>query len=84
MLRSAFVALSAALILIASFGWQNNASTSWGELSVGWDTLSTYYQSEDTAKFAGVITDESQIKALIPKMVEGGVSLANASFPHPR
>ena len=81
MLRSAFVALSAALILIASFGWQNIASTSWGELSVGWGSLSTYYQSEDTAKFAGVITDESQIKALIPKMVEGGVSLANASFP---
>lgn len=80
MLRSALVALSAALILIVALGWQNIMSTSWGQFSVGWDSLSTYYE-QDPVKFSGVITDESQIKPLIPKMIAAGISLGNAPYP---
>jgi hypothetical protein len=80
MFRSAFLALSTALILIVALGWQNIMSTSWGQLSISWDTLSTYYE-EDPAKFSGVITDESQLKPLIPQMITAGISLANAPYP---
>ncbi len=89
MLRSAIVALSCAVILIVAFGWQNIGSpsfgqfgsASFGQLSAGWNTLSTYYQQQDTVKLPGVITDEGQIGPLIPKMIDAGVSLANASYP---
>ena len=80
MIRSAFLALSTALILVVVLGWQNLISSGWGRLSINWDTVSAYYNQEKV-KFPGVITDEGQISKLIPKMIEANISLANAPYP---
>ena len=80
MIRSAFLALSTALILVVVLGWQNIMASGWGQLNLSWDTLTSYYNQEKVT-FPGVITDEDQIDRLVPKMVEANVSLANAPYP---
>ena len=80
MIRSAFLALSTAVIFVVALGWQNLMSSGWGQLSIDWDTVSAYYNQEKVT-FPGVITDEDQINKLIPKMIEANISLANAPYP---
>ena len=82
MIRSAFLALGTALILVVVLGWQNILSSGWGQLDLNWDTLSSYYNySQEKVTFPGVITDEDQISRLIPKMIEANISLSNAPYP---
>lgn len=80
MIRSAFLALSTALILVVLLGWQNLTSVGWSQLSGGWDELSTYYDREEVS-FPGVITDETQISTLIPKMIQSNIGLVNSPYP---
>jgi hypothetical protein len=86
MIRSAFLALVTAAILVVGWGWQNITSPGWGQLpiawsqfSIDWDQLAKYYDQEKV-EFPGVITDEAQIRPLIPKMVEAGVGLSSLAF----
>ena len=82
MIRSAFLALGTALILVIVLGWQNILSSGWGQLDLSWDTLSSYYKdNQEKVTFPGVITDEDQISRLVPKMVEANVGLSNAPYP---
>jgi hypothetical protein len=87
MIRSAFLALVAAAILVVALGWQNIASPGWGQFSIGWgqlaidwDQLAEYYNQE-TVEFRGVISDEGQIKPLISKMKAANIALMNSSYP---
>jgi hypothetical protein len=86
MIRSGFLALAAAAILVVGLGWQNITSPGWGQLpiawsqfSIDWDQLANYYDQEKI-EFPGVVSDEEQIKPLIPKMVEAGVGLSSLTF----
>ena len=86
MIRSAFLALVAAAILVVGLGWQNIMSPGWGQLpiawsqfSVDWNQLAKYYDQEKI-EFPGVITDEAQIRPMIPKMVEASVGLSSLPF----
>ena len=86
MIRSAFLALAAAAILVVGLGWQNIMSPGWGQLpvawsqfSIDWNQLAQYYDQEKI-EFPGVVSDEGQIKALIPKMTEAGIGLSSLSF----
>src|SRR5690242_4431817 len=86
MIRSALLALVTAAILVVALGWQNITSPGWGQLpiawtkfSVDWDKLAKYYDQEKI-EFPGVITDETQIRPMIPKMVEAGIGLSSLSF----
>jgi hypothetical protein len=86
MIRSAFLALAAAAILVVTLGWQNITSPGWGQLpiawsqfSIDWDQLADYYNQEKI-EFPGVVSDEEQIKSLIPKMVEAGIGLSTLSY----
>src|SRR5262245_19087106 len=86
MIRSGFLALAAAAILVVSLGWQNIMSPGWGQLpiawsqfSIDWDQLAKYYEQQKI-EFPGVITDMEQVSPLIPKMVEAGVGLSTLSF----
>jgi hypothetical protein len=85
MIRSGLVALAAAAILVAIWGWQNISAgwgqlpVGWGQLSIDWDQLAEYYNQE-TVEFPGVISNEGQIEPLIPKMVEAGIGLSNSSY----
>lgn len=87
MMRSGLVALFAAAVLVIALGWQNIASPGWGQFSIGWgqlaidwDQLADYY-NQDTVEFRGVISEEGQIKPLIPKMIENGIGLFNSAYP---
>ncbi len=86
MIRSAFLALAAAAILVVGWGWQNITSPGWGQLpiawskfSIDWEQLAKYYDQE-RIEFPGVITDEAQIRPLVPKMVEAGIGLSGLAF----
>ncbi|MGE0006881.1 MAG: hypothetical protein AB7S92_14975 [Parvibaculaceae bacterium] len=86
MMRSAFLALAAAAILVVAWGWQNLTSPGWGQLpaawnrwSIDWDKLAKYYDQE-TVRFTGVISDDEQIAPLIPKMVDAGIGLSGPSY----
>lgn len=80
MLRSLLIAIGAALILVAILSWQNIMSTSLSQASIGWDRLLAYYNQEPVS-LPGIITDEAQITALIPKMIEASVGLINSPYP---
>lgn len=80
MMRSAFVALAAAVILVLGLGWQNISSAGLGQWSsIEWDKLAAYLDQEEVA-YPGVISDESQIRPLISKMIEAGVTLGNSPY----
>ncbi|MGH8429151.1 MAG: hypothetical protein ACREUF_02000, partial [Solimonas sp.] len=64
MIRSAFLALAVAAILVVTLGWQNITSPGWGQLpvawsqfSIDWDQLADYYNKEKI-EFPGVVGDE--------------------------
>lgn len=90
MIRSASVALAAAAILVAGWGWQNLTAPEWGQLPVAWSQMSidwnkwANYYSKEKVEFPGVVSDDEQIKPLIPKLVEAGVGLSNASYAQTR
>jgi hypothetical protein len=90
MIRSASVALAAAAILVAGWGWQNLTAPEWGQLPAAWSQMSidwkkwANYYSEEKVEFPGVISDDEQIKPLIPKLVEAGIGLSNASYAQTR
>jgi hypothetical protein len=86
MIRSAFLALTAAAVLVVAWGWQNLTAPNWGQLpaalsewSIDWDQFAKYYDKK-TINFAGVITDEGQLSPLIPKMVEAGIGLSGPAY----
>ncbi|MGE0238519.1 MAG: hypothetical protein AB7S59_07360, partial [Parvibaculaceae bacterium] len=90
MIRSAFLALAAAAILVFALGWQNLMSPGWGQLpaawtqwSIDWDQLAEYYNKE-TVGFPGVISEERQITPLLPKMVEAGIGLSGVPYAQTR
>jgi hypothetical protein len=86
MIRSAFLALVAATVLVVALGWQNIMSPGWGQLPIAWSQFSidwnqfAKYYDQEKIEFPGVITDEAQIRPMIPKMVEAGVGLSSLSF----
>lgn len=80
MLRSLLIAIGAALILVAILSWQNIMATGLGQVSIGWDRLLAYY-NEEPISLPGIITDESQFTALIPRMIEASVGLINSPYP---
>ena len=89
-MRSAFLALAVAAILVVVWGWQNLTSPGWGQLpatwsqlssdfSIDWKQLAKYYD-EEKITFPGVISDEKQIAPLLPKMVEAGIGLSGTRY----
>jgi hypothetical protein len=80
MLRSLLVAIGAALILVAILSWQNIMSAGVGQMTDGWDRLLTYYNQEPIS-LPGIATDESELKSLVPKMIEANVGLINSPYP---
>jgi hypothetical protein len=90
MIRSGFLALAAAAILVVGWGWQNLTAPEWGQLPIAWSQLSidwdkwSGYYNEEKVEFPGVITNEEQVKPLIPKMVDAGIGLSNAAFAQTR
>src|SRR5262245_46253956 len=85
-MRSLFLALTVAAILVVAWGWQNLTSPGWGQLpvvwsqlSIDWDHLAKYYDRE-TVTFPGVISDEKQIKPIVPKMIEAGIGLSGPAY----
>lgn len=83
MIRSALLALAAGVVLVIMFGWQNIMSPGWGQLPIAWSQLSVdwkqlaSYYDEEKITFQGVVSDDSQVKPLIPKMVEAGIGLSS-------
>lgn len=90
MIRSGLLALAAAAILVVGWGWQNLTAPEWGQLPIAWSQVSvdwgkwSDYYSEEKVEFPGVITDEEQVKPLIPKMVDAGIGFSNAAFAQTR
>ena len=90
MIRSGFLALAAAAILVVGWGWQNLTAPEWGQLPIAWSQLSvdwgkwSDYVSEEKVEFPGVVTDEEQVKPLIPKMVDAGIGLSTTAFAQTR
>lgn len=80
MLRSLLIAIGAALILVAILSWQSIMSAGVSQMSTGWDRLLAYYDREPIV-LPGVITDESQIAPLIPKLIEANIGLINSPYP---
>lgn len=80
MLRSLLVAIGAALILVAILSWQNIMSAGVGQMTGGWDWLLAYYNREPIS-LPGIATDESELKSLVPKMIEANVGLINSPYP---
>lgn len=80
MLRSLLVAIGAALILVAILSWQNIMSAGVGQMTDGWDRLLAYYNQEPIS-LPGIATDESELKSLVPKMIEANVGLINSPYP---
>lgn len=79
MLRSLVVAIGAALILVAILSWQNIMSASVGQMTNGWDRLLAYYNQEPIS-LPGIVTDESELKSLVPRMIEADVGLINSPY----
>jgi hypothetical protein len=79
MLRSLLISIGAALILVAILSWQNIMSAGVGQMTDGWDRLLAYYNQEPIS-LPGIVTDESQLKSLVPKMVEADVGLINSPY----
>ncbi|QIG49586.1 hypothetical protein G5V57_18850 [Nordella sp. HKS 07] len=53
------------------------------QMSTGWDRLLAYYDQTPVV-VPGVVTDESQIAPLIPKLVDASIGLLNSPYPETR
>lgn len=80
MLRSLLIAIGAALVLVGMLSWQSILSAGVSQMSTSWDRLLAYYDREPVA-LPGVVTDESQIAPLIPKLIETNIGLVNSPYP---
>lgn len=80
MLRSLLVAIGAALILVAILSWQSIISAGVSQMAFGWDRLSAYYNQEPIS-LPGIVTDEAQLKSLVPRIIEANVGMINSPYP---
>jgi hypothetical protein len=86
MIRSGLLALAAAAILVVGWGWQNITAPEWGQLPAAWSQLSidwskwADYYSKEKPSFPGVISDDEQVKPLIPKLVDAGIGISTPAF----